>query len=168
MLLSEVQKQIDDISLTKHLQLVNYVRMHHHSYELAEDCVQEAYIEAIVSADKIHSPDKLFSWLKTVALRKAQKNLKEYLQIIDACFQTGYINELEQPNRIEQIVIADAVSHVLAKFPLHYTDILRLRYLEGYSFKQIGEKLNIQPAAIRQAHFRIKVALRQEFKDIDN
>lgn len=168
MLLSEVQERIADISLTQHKRLVNYVRQSHYSLDLAEECVQEAYLTAMEEAETIHSPDKLFSWLKTVATRKAQQNMRDYFRIANACFCNYYEKELSKSDPFLQIVVADTVARVLSRFPPHYAEILRLRYLNCYSFKQIGNALDLQPSAVRQAHFRIKSALKQAFNDLNN
>ena len=73
MSIGEIRKRIEAITVQEHNELIRYIQGFAAYPSLAEDYLQEAYYEALKSANMIRNPDQLIPWLKTVAKRKALK-----------------------------------------------------------------------------------------------
>ena len=166
MSVEEIKKLIEEIELHEHKEIIKYLRLVHFSTDLADECLQEAYVEALIHADKIRSPDSLKSWLITVATRKAQKAYYQYIRMIQACMRNPPVIDDVENSHLRRLVLIDAVAKILCEFPPHYAEIMRLRYDEGHSFQYIASKLNLQPACVRQADCRVRRHLAKEIGSI--
>lgn len=166
MSVEEIKKRIEEIELLEHKDIIRCLRIFHFSTDLADECLQEAYVEALLQAEKIRSPDKLKSWLITVATRKAQQAHYQYIKMIQACMRNPPVIDNAENAHLRRLVLIDAVAKVLRKYPLYYAEIMRLRYDEGRTFQHIAEKLNLQPACVRQAHLRVRRDLAKEIGSI--
>jgi len=113
--------------------------------EDAEDVVQETFAEAFRNADKMNNAESLGAWMRTVnrcnALNRVRSRNRERkksarLQRIEPAksHTTGGINALE---------IRDQVSKAMQSLPANMREIVRLRYWENLSYKEIAEKLNL-------------------------
>jgi RNA polymerase sigma-70 factor (ECF subfamily) len=111
----------------------------------AEDVVQETFAEAFRNTDKLNNAESLGAWMRTVnrcnalnRVRSASRERKKSarLQRIEPVknHTTGGINALE---------IRDQVNKALQTLPPNMREIVRLRYWENLSYKEIAEKLNL-------------------------
>ena len=69
----EVHDRLSQISRDEHHKLVNYIRTCQ-----TEECVQHAYLEALLHAESIERPEKLKAWLMTDALRAARRQINDH------------------------------------------------------------------------------------------
>lgn len=161
MTVEEVKKRITELDKNESCRIINYVRNYVYSQDLAEDCLQEAYIEAIMNASRISEPDKFTSWLMTVAIRKAQRGVAEHMRILETCCRLWYIQLGSAIDDYERILLSILVDDVLRSFPDHYAIIMRMRYVEKQSFREIAQSVGMKPDAVRQAHSRVRRALRK-------
>ena len=164
----EVKEQIELITLDEHRRMVNYLRRELYSYDLAEDCVQEAYLQALLHAEQIRRPEKLHSWMLTVAIRAARGQAQDYGRALAAYARRYMSMDFDQEDPAQRLILGDTFSRALKQFPPYYAKIMVLRYVHGWSLEQIGEHLNVQHATVRKAHSRMKRVLKQELKDLWN
>ncbi len=66
---------------------------------------------------------------------------------------------------VMRIFVADVASKALKRFPLYYTEVMRLRDVEDMSYDNIGIALGITSEAARTAHHRVQKALKRELKE---
>lgn len=78
---AEVRSRLEEIGLNEHKELVRRVRVHCRSQDVAEDSVQEAYVELLLHADEIRSVDSIKAWLLRVAVREARKSMEKYYRM---------------------------------------------------------------------------------------
>jgi RNA polymerase sigma-70 factor (ECF subfamily) len=113
--------------------------------EDAEDVVQETFAEAVQNTEKMNNADSLGAWMRTVnkcnALNRIRTNSRERkksarLQRIEPAknHTTGGINALE---------IRDQVGKAMQSLPANMREIVRLRYWDNLSYKEIAQKLNL-------------------------
>ena len=69
----DIRKELNQIDERTHRKLVHYIQTRCCPEDIAEECVQYAYLQALVQAKKIRRSDRLLSWLITVAKRSAWK-----------------------------------------------------------------------------------------------
>ena len=67
----DIRKELNQIDEQTHRKLVHYIQTRCCPEDIAEECVQYAYLQALVQAEKIRRSDRLLSWLITVAKRSA-------------------------------------------------------------------------------------------------
>lgn len=155
---------IAQIAVCEHQRLVKYLQNFTSSADLAEECIQHAYLLALLHADQIRRPDRLASWLITVAKRAALRDMDQKKKARCAWDKKQMIS-IDPGNMdgvILQLTLAEVSSSVLKQFPSRYAEMMRLRYQEGLSFVQISSILCVSADAARRAHHRIKLAMRKE------
>ena len=120
---------------------------------LAEDAVEESFIALARSFEKWREkPDEeIRRWLITVTRYRALAILNEQNALGDA--PDARLPAPPEDDRTELERIVDAL-------PPRYAQVIRLRYLEGFSAREIGRMLDMSPGAVRQRIARAKEKLR--------
>ena len=85
----DIQKELNQIDERTHRKLVHYIQTRCCPEDIAEECVQYAYLQALVQAKKIRRSDRLLSWLITVAKRSAWKEMKRRKRLM--CVEIGEV-----------------------------------------------------------------------------
>jgi len=145
----------------------------HHSTE-AQDIAQESFLTAYKNIRKLKDHAKFGSWLYGItrnlcleALRKRKKE-SEYFDttfIDSASIDTMGLEHLEQETKITELSGTDITDTLIAKLnamPEKYQSLLRLKYLQDYSYQEISEMLNIPVELVRSRLFEGRKILREE------
>lgn len=142
--------------------MISFIRQYTKSSFIAEEVLQEAYLEALKQADHIKHPDKLISWLKTVAKRISIEQLKKYNLLIKKCrVNIVHSHGTWEDELIERMVIAEMLEKALRDFPSYYRQVINYRYTYNMPYAQIAETLGITVGAARQANSRIIRRIRE-------
>ena len=108
----------------------------------AEDILQESFITAFDRLDELQNRDVFGSWLKRIVINKCislQRKRKIAFEEIDE-ERHGEVEEIAE-GRPE--VDSALVHQAIRELPSKGRTVLVLRALEGYSHKEIAEKLEI-------------------------
>lgn len=152
----DIHERIEAISRQEHNELIRFIRQYTQSSFIAEEVLQEAYLEAMKQADQIRQPDKLLSWLKTVAKRIAMEQIGKYNRLIRKCRRTlVYVHSTWEDDLLERIVISELLDEVLRNSPPYYRRVICCRYTYRMTYTQIAEELGISASAARQANLRV-------------
>ena len=109
--------------------MIRFIRQYTQSSFIAEEVLQEAYLEALKQADQIRQPDKLLSWLKTVAKRIAMEQIGKYNRLIRKCRRTlVHVYSAWEDDLLERIVISELLDEVLRNSPPYYRRVICCRY----------------------------------------
>lgn len=124
----------------------------------AEDVVQDTFVRAWRSLDGLRDPAKIKTWIYSLArhtavdfLRARERRKTEELRM-----------DVEAPERpggglIEQVMQA------VDQLREDYRQILLLRYVEKFSYAQIGEALGMTPAAVGEKLHRVRRMVMERF-----
>jgi RNA polymerase sigma factor (sigma-70 family) len=111
--------------------------------EDAEDVVQQTFFEAVRNTDCLSTPFSLGAWLRSLNRCNALDRLRgrrndsvriEGLKHLEKAFTTGGFSLLE---------LREAVRTALEGLPPKLRDVVRLRYFEHLSHKEISARLGI-------------------------
>ncbi len=123
-------------------------------------------MEALKHADQIKNPDRLISWLKTVAKRLAIAEINKYNLLIKKCkrlINTTWVNW--EDDLLEQMLISDIVNKVLQNFPPYYRKVIHYRYTNNMPYAHIAKELGISVSAARKANSRVIRRIREEWEN---
>ena len=130
------------------------------SEELAQEIVQDAFLKFFDSVDKLEQNPVILPWLRRIAVNTAidyyRKNQKFKLHEE----ADGNRLLLDQENAIEQLGYQEIIG-LLEQLPDDQQLIFNLYEVEGYSHKEIAEKLSISESSSRVYLTRAKHKLRQ-------
>lgn len=83
----ELRDRITAITNAEQRALISFIRQYVHSIDLAEDCLQAAYLEALEHAQEINKPECLLSWLYTVSKRCAIREIAYKSRLMRCCIK---------------------------------------------------------------------------------
>lgn len=147
----------------------------------ASDLVQEALIEALRDFNRFQgdSEPELLAWLRRLLLNNLTDFQRRYRETIKRQVGREQRLEPETPSNPAAEVAADtpspsgrameheqaeALERAIARLPDDYRAVIRLRYHEDRSFKEIAERLQRTPNAVRKLWLRAVERLQQEME----
>ena len=122
----------------------------------AEDAVQEAFIRIWRHLDKLHDleSDRIKWYMICVAksaaidIYRKKKDRWEKEELVDESFWHAYSDEILTENN--QIYAA------IAGFPDRERDVLMLKYVYGFSYKEMAQMLGVSTETVKKALMRGK------------
>lgn len=134
--------------------------------ELAEDAFQDAFVKVFSNLDKFSFQSSLETWMTRIfineAINKLRANKKLALQVSidETTWQMAEIKE-EAPEKFD----SELVLMLLKRIPENYSIVLMLYAIDGYSHKEIAEKLNMPESTSRSTLTRARGLLWQLYKN---
>jgi RNA polymerase sigma-70 factor (ECF subfamily) len=138
--------------------------------EVAEDLAQECFIKAFAALGELRDPARFGGWLKTIAshtaadwlrARKSEVNLDKLREAgAEPCAPPVRPGE-----GIEDAEEEDAILTALSELREDYREIVVLKHLENYSYREIGELLGMSVTAVGEKLSRVRTMLRRKLKD---
>ncbi len=122
----------------------------------AEDVLQDAFVKVFKNLHAFRRESTLGAWIKTIVIRTAYGLLrKEKVKFDD-------IEDLSLDSFFEQITVLDTeyLEKAIMSLPEGYRAIFVLIEIEGYSHKEVAEKLNISVGTSKSQLFHAKKKLR--------
>lgn len=137
------------------------------SKEKTEDITQDTFIKMIRNIDKFNFKDASFrTYIITVAkntyidyIRKNSSELQEF--DIDTFGDVYYDESLY--NKLSY----DEVLRCIDKLPILQKEVVRLKYLEGYTLNEIAERQNTKVKTVKSRLFEARKKLRSIIKGDD-
>lgn len=138
----------------------------------AQDVVQDAYSKLYKVRQKITSPDMAIKWLVVITKNEAFNMLKKRNRSITV--QSDYLewlvnNQYSEKTTEEQLIIKEemeAIDQILENLNSHWSNALRLKYLAGFSAKEISQIYDVSIHTVYSWLQRGIKAIRKE-KDRD-
>ena len=133
-----------------------------HDAQLAEDLTQEAVEKALRNAAQVHEPGRLKGWLYRILAnclrdhyraRREHDDLQEYA---DTLADSGPTPEEAQA----RAQVTARVRRAVAGLPLGQRQVVTLVDLEGCSYAEVGEALQIPIGTVMSRLCRARQALR--------
>ncbi|OPY62154.1 MAG: RNA polymerase sigma factor SigM [Pelotomaculum sp. PtaU1.Bin065] len=129
---------------------------------IAEEATQETIFKAINNFDKLKEPDKLESWLKTVAKNTVFDILRKMIKE-----KTYDINDFEDTQInpffiVENKEIIEELRQIIRNLEEPYHAIIVLYYCEDMKIKEISSILNISEGTIKSILYRSRDKIKRE------
>jgi RNA polymerase sigma-70 factor (ECF subfamily) len=141
--------------------------------DLAKDVVQATLIKAVKGLAGFRGEAALFTWLCQICrreivdqLRRLRRHSDQVVLIDDspevrAALEAIEAPESQEPPRRQDAAELQRIVHaVLDRLPGRYGEALELKYIEGRSVEEIGERLGIGQTAAQSLLARARVAFR--------
>lgn len=136
----------------------------------AEDMAQEAFLKAYNSLSGFRGDSKFSVWLYRIVnnvcldhLRRQNRRQASSLSVED---DEGEESQLDIPDEsqspealLERSLTKDAVRRGLQTLPAEQRQILLLREIQGMSYEEIGQCLDLEPGTVKSRIFRARKRL---------
>ena len=134
----------------------------------ALDAMQEGFIIAFNKLDQYVGKGSFEGWLRKIVIRKSIANyhLRKKHVAVDSLENQTILSENPKSEEISITSISTKVlESALNKLKEHYSLILKLFYLEGYSHEEIGEIMNVSSGYSRTLLSRARVTLKKHLHE---
>ncbi|MEM1069181.1 MAG: sigma-70 family RNA polymerase sigma factor [Planctomycetota bacterium] len=135
------------------------------SSTVAEEIVQEAFINAFLKLHTMRHESGFYTWLYRIALNLRRKHLRHYhreTQISELALDEPTTDARESPP--EKLVRAETRAQVLSgirKLNSRHREILILREFEGFDYQRIADVMGIELGTVRSRLSRARSQLRR-------
>jgi RNA polymerase sigma factor (sigma-70 family) len=134
--------------------------------ELAEDAFQEAFIKVFSHLKSFTFQSSLETWMTRIFINESINKLRSLkrlaLQVnIDENTRQIPENYNEAPDRFD----SELVMMLMEKLPENYKIVLMMYAIDGFSHKEIAEKLNMPESTSRSSLTRARSMLWQLYKN---
>lgn len=132
-------------------------------HAMAEDCMQESLIQVIRNFDKYKDQGNFKAWLSTVTVRKCIDQLRK-----EKRHRYRDIDQVAEPGRNEMVNLkleADDVMKFIDTIPEQYRIVINMFIVEGYSHKEVAERLGVTESSSRSMLTRARKMIQNAFKE---
>lgn len=142
------------------------------SREDAHDVVQDAFVQAFVKLETFEQTAAFYTWLYRIAFNMAMSRLrrkKPTVSVEQARESTGIDpvdpqappdSPLEKDEQVAQVRVA------ISRLGEDHRQVLVLREIDGRSYDEISEILDLPVGTVRSRLHRARMDLRDQLKDI--
>lgn len=149
--------------------LLNFILQKVESRADAEEILQEAMVSAIDSLPLFRGDSSLYTFLCSIAKHEIvdfyrKKKIKTFLFSHFPKLENLASQALSPERTLEEREIKMEVVRVLRSLSEGYSKILRLKYIDGLSYKEIAQKLKKSVKAVESKLARAREAFAQIWK----
>ena len=124
----------------------------------AEDILQEAFMEALASLDKLKNAAAFGGWVKKIMINKSvnfiRRHRKNWLEIEDA--ELTNIPEEQAFDELEFRGKVDAIIGAMDSLPEKYRMVINLHIFEQMNFEEIASVMDLPSSTVRVQYLRGK------------
>ena len=143
------------------LQIWRYAYGRTGSRDAADEVAAEAFTEALSSIQRYHYRGRpIIAWLYTIARNVASKQLRRARRDVASGYLEPSVDPME--GRLDSLVLADALDRLTAD----QREVIALRFVAGYSTREIAAMMRKQESAIYSLEARAIGALRRQLAKI--
>lgn len=143
----------------------------------AEDCTQEAFVQAWRSLPRFETRSAFGTWLHRIAVNTAKNHLVSHnrkpptddIEIEDAeQFESGLrLRDNDTPEReLMRQQLEQTVLRAVEELPPELRDAITLREVEGMSYEEIAERMDCPIGTVRSRIFRAREAIDARMKPL--
>lgn len=142
-----------------------------HSKAESEDLVQETYMRAIQHYDRLRPDSNLKAWLFTILRNVWLKKLRhgrsapEFIPFDENDLAIPPVEQNDPQAVLFRIWERDEVRSALTKLPRHFAEIVVLRDIEGFSYKELAQVLDCPVGTVMSRLARARTRFKQVLCD---
>ncbi len=126
----------------------------------AEDIMQDAFLKVFKNIDRFKGDCPLEGWVRRVTVNTALSHLRSRLHKNEAT-ETDEFLEIAEPETVMSSFAAEELMDLVRSLPPKYQAVFNLFAIEGYSYKEISEMLEVPEVTCRSQYMRARTILRE-------
>ncbi len=156
----------------------NVVFRYIRDFQRSEDLAQEAFVRVYLHRERYRKTGKFSTWIFTIAVNLAKNEIRRKVRLRNV-LSLDHLTEVmgsvepmipddDQPRtdrRVEKDQTNRVVARAITKLPEVYREALVLRDIEGLSYDEIGEILDVPGGTVRSRINRARLMLRDKLKN---
>ncbi len=137
-----------------------------HEKQLAEEVLNKGFFKVFDKMETYTGEGSMEGWIRKIMVNECL-NENQKRKVIYEPDEAGERNFLRQVPEVESTHDVSHIMAVIAALPEGYRIVFNLCEIDGYSHKEIGERLGISESSSRSQLTRAKKLLRQKLKDVE-
>lgn len=145
---------VEHLYITYYQQLYNYLMSCFHNTDIAEDVTQDTFLKVFLHATGLETHPNIIGWLKVTAKNTGTKICTARQRIayqVDECFVCTDDFDFSDKFIIYDIIMSDDTY-----------EIIRMKYIYGYSIKEIAQYYQISESACKMRLTRARNNIRSD------
>ncbi len=130
-------------------------------YDQAHDIIQDSFIEIFRDLKDFRNESSLYSWMKTIVIRKTIRHLKTVKK-----FELIETNHHVSEPKFNQEFTAEDLDKAISSLPTGNRTIFLLVEVEGYKHKEVANMLEISDGTSKSQLFYAKKLLKKYLKEM--
>jgi len=137
-------------------------------HEVAQEIVQETFFAAVRSAGNFRGQSKVYTWLCSIANRKVadfyRRKKRETKHRVSYSIDSEKIQDKDEGaiSLVESRESGEVIRQTLSSLPLHYRQVLVLKYVEGLPVSEISEVMERSPKSVEGLLTRARKELQEK------
>ncbi|GET30003.1 DNA-directed RNA polymerase sigma-70 factor [Prolixibacter sp. SD074] len=127
----------------------------------AEDNLQEGFIRVFTKIDQFGFRGSFEGWMRRIMVNTSLEKFRKQNNLYPVENITVYEGKQLGEDLLAQIT-ADELLQVVQELPAHYRMVFNLYAIEGYSHKEIGDKMGISEGTSKSNLSRARVILQKK------
>ena len=138
-------------------------------FQDAEEVSQDVFLKVYRSLDTLEDPRRFSNWLRRIVYTEAMMRLRAHKRPATLHLETEGPEIISQSLRqYEEAQRRSSVVEALEELAEELRLIVELRYLGGYTSREIGEMLGMKPGTVRYRLHRAIKSLREVFQVVES
>jgi RNA polymerase sigma-70 factor, ECF subfamily len=135
--------------------------------DAAADLVQDSFIKAYTSLAHCYEPARFKSWIFRILSNRCKDYLKDRRrQTVPIAEDTAIAPARQHPEaNLEQNELQQALLEALAALPEGQREAFLLKHVEGRSYEEMAEELEVSISALKMRVFRAREALQSLLRE---
>ena len=126
----------------------------------AEDVVQSAFIKAHRNLRKCRDPERVGAWLFRIGANACKDFLKSKRATVPVDTMTGLASTDGDPEREAELgVVRSDIEQALGSLPVEQREAFLMKHVEGWSYAEMSETLDISVPALKMRVHRAREEL---------
>ncbi|MBV8981682.1 MAG: sigma-70 family RNA polymerase sigma factor [Acidimicrobiia bacterium] len=138
-----------------------YARVGGHA-PVAEDLLQETFLEAVRSASTFRGESSLKTWLCTIARRRLGRHYEAERKAAAARAGLALVADDPADDRHGDVERRDQITRALGSLPAVHRQVLVMKYLDDRTVDEIAQELNRSRVQVQSLLQRARAGLRDE------
>ena len=130
----------------------------------AEDVLQEGFFKVFFNIEKFKG-GSLEGWIRKIMVNTSLDEIRKNTKFKNNV-NIEKVKPEEKKNYIIEGLIAQDILNIIKKMPSGYRVVFNLFAIEGFSHKEIGEKLGISESTSKSQYFRARAFLQKKIETI--
>jgi RNA polymerase sigma-70 factor (ECF subfamily) len=156
--------------------IVNLIYRFIRDHQRAEDLAQEVFVRVFLHRERYRKSGKFSTWIFTIAVNLAKNEIRRKVRLKnvlsleglqEVAGSSGFFLKDRKPDPdrdLERDQLNDIVTKAIEKLPQRYRIALVLRDIEGLSYEEIGDILQIPGGTVRSRINRARLMLKEKLK----
>lgn len=138
----------------------------------AEDIVQETMIKVWNQRNQLDTVLSVEAYCMTIcrnmALDRKERKESQNQELTQEMQENSLLDSSTPHESLVQDERLQIVHQLLNKLPMNYREVMQLRDIEGKTYKEIAQILNLTEEQVKVNLFRARQRIREQFKNIEN